>query len=129
MHIYVKILLLLFSSFIIIKFLLSYTYSLEEHSFNKATNNNPPSTNEVTDAEQYDHLLRKTPKHGKEMHGSGMMAKHHLKPLCVSENTTYIRPMECENLDTYCGDWKKRKWHPNGKFSDDGRDDDRVMMI
>jgi hypothetical protein len=115
MNAYVKVLFLLFSSFIIIKFLLSYTYSLEQHDIEK-TSNNPPSTDGVTDAEQYDHLLRKMPRLSKDLHGGGggMTAKHHQKPLCVSANTTYVRPLECANLDTYCGDWKRKKWHPQG---------------
>ena len=116
MNAYVKVLFLLFSSFIIIKFLLSYTYSLEQHDIEK-TSNNPPSTDGVTDAEQYDHLLRKIPRLSKEVHGGGgMTAKHHQKPLCVSANTTYVRPLECANLDTYCGDWKRKKWHPQGDW-------------
>jgi len=113
MNVYVKVLFVLFSSFIIIKFLLSYTYSLEQHDIEKASNN-PPSTDGVTDAEQNDHLLRKIPRHSKEVYGGGMTAKHHQKPLCVSANTTYVRPLECANLDTYCGDWKRKKWHPQG---------------
>lgn len=120
MNVYLKLLLFLSTSFI------TYTDSLEESNFKQESssltteNNNPSSSSEVTEVEQYDHLFRKVTRlRNKDSHGgsNGLAAKHHLKPLCVSStnNASYSKPLECDNGDTYCGEWKKRKWHPNGE--------------